>query len=258
MGPGPAGDPLENQESAKDFQCWPSSVELGRARPAVKMLNIRTRPASAEVSRAQASSAGVSRACRRSRGPRNVIFFAPDGQKMSSSIFMIWNSLVTIPLELDTDLHSPHSNGNFERQDFGEGLEALSSSGPQKVVFWGPGLAGDPLENQENTKDFDCWPSSVELGRARPAVKILNIRARPASAELGRPAGRWLGKPAESQPEAGAQKSRFPALPSPPDPRAPWMSFLVHTFQRRSNRTTSFVLEVSDGVLEKLFLNVLH
>ena len=55
---------------------------------------------------------------------------------MSSSIFMIWNSLVTIPLELDTDLHSPHSNGNFERQDFGEGLEALSSSGPQKVVFW--------------------------------------------------------------------------------------------------------------------------
>ena len=76
--------------------------------------------------------------------------------------------------------------------------------------------------------------------------------------ELGRPAGRWLGQPAESQPEAGAQKSRFPVLPSPPDPWAPWMSFLVHTFQRRSNRTTSFVLEVSDGVLEKSFLNVLH
>ena len=119
-------------------------------------------------------------------GPNKCDFLAPDGQKMSSSIFMIWNSLVTIPFELDTDLHSPHSNGNFERQDFGEGVEALSSSGPQKVVFWGPGLAGDPLENQENTKDCDCWPSSVELGRARPAVKILNIRARPASAELGR------------------------------------------------------------------------
>ena len=67
---------------------------------------------------------------------------------------MIWNSLVTIPLELDTDLHSPHSNGNFERQDFGEGLEALSSSGPQKVVFWSPGLAGDPLENEEKNQGF--------------------------------------------------------------------------------------------------------
>ena len=53
------------------------------------------------------------------------------------------------------------------------------------MVFWGPGLAGDPLENQENAKDFQCWPSSVELGRARPAVKILNIRARPRRAELG-------------------------------------------------------------------------
>ena len=40
-----------------------------------------------------------------------------------------------IPFELDTDLHSPHWNGNFERQDFGEGLEALSSLGPQKNVF---------------------------------------------------------------------------------------------------------------------------
>ena len=38
-----------------------------------------------------------------------------------------------IPLEFHTDLHSPHSNGNFERQDFDEGLEALSSSGPQKM-----------------------------------------------------------------------------------------------------------------------------
>ena len=55
---------------------------------------------------------------------------------------MIWNSLVTIPLELDTDLHSPHSNGNFERQDFDEGLEALSSSGPQKVFFLVPGWPG--------------------------------------------------------------------------------------------------------------------
>ena len=98
----------------------------------------------------------------------------------------------------------------------------------------------------------------AELRRARPAVKILNIRARPASAELGWPAGRWLGQPAESQPEAGAQKSRFPVLPSPPDSWAPRMSFVVHTFQRRSNRTTSFVLEVSGPDLEKLFLNVLH
>ena len=56
----------------------------------------------------------------------------------------------------------------------------------KKVVFWGPGLARDPLENQENAKDFQCWPSSVELGRARPAVEILNIRTRPASAEFGR------------------------------------------------------------------------
>ena len=67
-----------------------------------------------------------------------MIFLAPDGQKMSSSSFTIWNSLVTIPFELDTDLHSPHSNGNFERQDFGEGLEALSSSGPQEKVILGP------------------------------------------------------------------------------------------------------------------------
>ena len=99
---------------------------------------------------------------------------------------MIWSSLVTIPFELDTDLRSSHSNGNFERQDFGEGLGALSSSGPQKVVFWGPGLAGDPLENQENAKDFQCWPSSVELGRARPAVNIFDIPARSASAALCR------------------------------------------------------------------------
>ena len=96
---------------------------------------------------------------------------------------MSWNSLVTIPLELDTDLHSPHSNGNFERQDFGEGLEALSNLGPQKMFSVCRGLAGDSFEKQENTKDCDCWLRSVELGRARPAVKIFDILTRQASAE---------------------------------------------------------------------------
>ena len=159
-----------------------SSAELGQQSKSLIFKLGRPRPSSAGASRARPSSAGLSRGCRRSLGPKNVIFPAPDGQKMSSSIFMIWNSLVTIPLELDTDLHSPHSNGNFERQDFGEGLEALSNLGPQKMFSVCPGLAGDSFEKQENTKDCDCWLRSVELGRARRAVKIFDIRTRPASA----------------------------------------------------------------------------
>ena len=115
--------------------------------------------------------------------------------------------------------------------------------------------------NGGNSLDFIRFSLEIDgfslIFEENPRIS-LNIRARPASAELGRPAGRWLGQPAESQPEAGAQKSRFPALPSLPDSRAPWMSFLVHTFQPKSNRTMSFVLEVSDGVLEKSFLNLLH
>ena len=95
------------------------------------------------------------------------------------------------------------------------------------------------------------------ISKENPRIS-LNIPARPASAELGRPASRCLDQPAESQPEAGAQKSRFPVLPSSPDPWAPWMSFLVHTFQRRPNRTMSFVLEGSDGIVEKSLLNILH
>ena len=92
----------------------------------------------------------------------NLLTLARSPVKMNSSIYTIWNSFVTIPFELDTDLHSPHSNGNFERQDFGEGLEALSSLGPQKMFSVCPGLAGDSFEKQENTKDYDCW-LTVEL-----------------------------------------------------------------------------------------------
>ena len=72
----------------------------------------------AEVSRARPSSAGLSRGCRWSLGPKNVIFPAPDDQKMSSSIFMVWNSLVTVPFELESDLHSSRSNDTFEHRIF--------------------------------------------------------------------------------------------------------------------------------------------
>ena len=37
---------------------------------------------------------------------------------MSSSIFMVWNSLVTVPLELESDLHSSRSNDTFEHRIF--------------------------------------------------------------------------------------------------------------------------------------------
>ena len=129
------------------------------------------------------------------------------------------------------------------------------------LAKWGPpwpvalvGIGGNSLDFIRFSLEIDGFSSIFE---ENPRIS-LNIRARPASAELGRPAGRWLGQPAESQPEAGAQKSRFPVLPSPPDPWAPWMSFLVHTFQRRSNRTTSFILEGSGGIVKILLLNILH
>ena len=51
-------------------------------------------------------------------GPRKCDFFAPDDQKMSSSISMVWNSLVTVPLELESDLHSSRSNDTFEHRIF--------------------------------------------------------------------------------------------------------------------------------------------
>ena len=91
-----------------------SSAELGQQSKSLIFELGRPRPSSAEASRAQPSSAGLSRGCRRSLGPKNVIFPAPDGQKMSSSIFMIWNSLITNQFELETDLHSPRLNGVFE------------------------------------------------------------------------------------------------------------------------------------------------
>ena len=163
-----------------------SSAELGQQSKSLIFELGRPRPSSAELGRGQPSSGQLGRgqpSMPTELGPNKCIFFfAPDGQKMSSSIFMIWNSLVTNQFELATDLHSPHSNGNFERQDFGEGLEALSSLGPEKMFSVCPELAGDSFEKQENTKDCDCWLRSVELGRARRAVKIFDIRTRPASA----------------------------------------------------------------------------
>ena len=110
--------------------------------------------------------------------------------------------------------HSPRPNDKkMQNEQLSSGKEIFA----KKVVFWGPGLAGDPLENQENAKDFQCWPSSVELGRARPAVKILNIRARPASAELGR------GEPSSAQ--LGRAQPRMPTEPGPKKcdfPRSRW------------------------------------
>ena len=91
-----------------------SSAELGQQSKSLIFELGRPRPSLAEVSQARPSSAGLIRGCRWSLGPKNVIFPAPDDQKMSSSIFMIWNSLVTNQFELATDLHSPRSNGIFE------------------------------------------------------------------------------------------------------------------------------------------------
>ena len=111
--------------------------------------------------------------------------------------------------------HSPRPNDETEKNDYIRyGKEIFA----KKVVFLGPGLAGDPLENQENAKDFQCWPSSVELGRARPAVEILNIRTRPASAEFGRARPRSAelrpARPgsAEHADGAGAQQMCFFSL----------------------------------------------
>ena len=157
MGPVPAGDPLENQENAKDFQCWPSSVELGRARPAVKILNIRARPASAELGRAQPSSARLSRECRRSRGPEIGIFFAPDDQKMSSSIFMVWNSLVTVPFELESDLHSSRSNDTFEHRIF------RNSRSPPGEDAASQNARSAPAHRQ-NPREVDPFPLFVGVG----------------------------------------------------------------------------------------------
>ena len=108
--------------------------------------------------------------------------------------------------------HSPRPNDETEKK---RPIARVKEIFAKKVVFWGPGPAGDPLENQENAKDFQCWPSSVELGRARPAVKILNIRARPASAELGR------GEPSSAQ--LGRAQPRMPTEPKKCDfPRSRW------------------------------------
>ena len=82
-----------------------SSAELGQQSKSLIFELGRPQPSSAEASRARPSLAGLSRGCRRSLGPRNVIFPAPDGQKLSSSIFMIWNSLVTNQFELETEFH---------------------------------------------------------------------------------------------------------------------------------------------------------
>ena len=75
----------------------------------------RPRPSSAELSQARPGStenAGGAGA------PKLGFFFAPDDQKMSSSIFMVWNSLVTVPFELESDLHSSRSNDTFEHRIF--------------------------------------------------------------------------------------------------------------------------------------------
>ena len=138
---------------------------------------------------------------------------------MSSSIFMIWNSLVTIPLELDTDLHSPHSNGNFERQDLRDWK--LRPARDRKKWFFGvtgwPGIHWKNKKIQRILTAGRAPSSSAELGQQSKSLIFELGRPRPSSAELGR------GEPSSAQ--LGRAQPRMPTEPGPKKcdfPRSRW------------------------------------
>ena len=76
-----------------------------------------------------------------------------------------------------------HSPRPTDKKMQNEQLLYVKEISAKNVVFLGSRAGRASVGKSRKRKGFSML---AELRRARPAVKILNIRARPAAAELGR------------------------------------------------------------------------